>query len=566
MSETPTEKVVAVPTPSITEPNWWRSAVFYQIYPRSFQDTTGNGIGDLTGIKAELDYVKSLGVDALWLSPFYPSPQVDAGYDVSDYCDVDPLFGSLEDFDQMLEAAHKRGLRVIIDLVPNHCSDQHPLFQAALAAGPGSPERDMFHFVDGKGPNGDERPSNWVSAFGGPSWTRVVEADGTPGQWYYHLFAPEQPDFNWENPKVMEFFKGVLRFWLDRGADGFRIDVSDALIKDTAWEDHPEGLPAIPKDDGSPVHDIYRELRGVFEEYPGSMAVIETGAEDDVVALFLRPGQMHQAFNFRFLKSPWNPAVLTTAISESLAAYDNVGAPTTWVIDNHDSTRSVTRYARASSLTGAYVPEGADLSPLSEEETETGLRRVRAMTLLYLSLPGSAYIYAGQELGLPEVTDLPDEVLQDPIFFKTGGRSRGRDGCRVPLPWSGKAAPFGFGPENAEDVPWLPQPESWADLSVEAQDADPGSTLNLYRQMLELRSVNPALGTGKLEWLQDAEQAGATQTICALLTAPGGEQARVIVNFGDEPVELPNEKVLLTSSSLTDGKLAPNSAVITTPR
>ena len=564
------------------DPNWWRSAVFYQIYPRSFQDTTGSGMGDLAGVTQEMDYLVNLGVDALWLSPFYPSPQVDAGYDVADYCDVDPIFGSLEDFDELIHSAHNRGLKVIVDLVPNHSSDQHPLFQAALASPPGSPERAMYHFVDGGGDDGSIMPNKWRSAFGGPSWTRVTEANGQPGQWYYHLFAPEQPDFNWENPAVAEFFEGVLRFWLSRGVDGFRIDVSDALIKTTTWRDSEDDLPLIPKDEDSAVHPIYRRLREIMDEYPGSMAVIETGAEDQIVALFVRPDEMHQAFNFRFLKSPWGAGVLTEAIEQSLAAFDHVGAPTTWVIDNHDSTRSVTRYARASALTGAYVPEGADLSPLTEEEFVRGRDRVRAITALYLSLPGSAYIYAGQELGLPEVTDIPDEYLQDPIFYRSEGKSRGRDGCRVPLPWAGTKPPFGFGPQADEDAgaggdagvegyePWLPQPESWESLTEQRQEADPTSMLSLYRQILDLRRENPAMGTGRVTWIQDAEDAEATQTIRLNLESVDADRPQkltVLVNVGDAPIELPEGRILLSSrpienNQIQNDQIQPDTAVV----
>ncbi len=545
-----------------TDPTWWKTAVFYQVYPRSFQSTGKSGIGDLKGITKRLNYLVDLGVNALWLSPFYPSPQVDAGYDVSNYTDVDPLFGTLADFDELLEQAHKRGLKIIIDLVPNHCSDEHPLFQAALKAGPGSPEREMFHFVDGGGPNGSEAPSNWESAFRGSSWTRVTEPDGTPGQWYYHLFAPQQPDFNWENPRVQEFFEDVLRFWLDRGVDGFRVDVSDALIKDTRWEDQPNGSPLIPKDDSSAVHDIYRDWRKVFDEYPGSMAVIETGADDDIVALFLRPDEMHQAFNFHFLKAPWDAKALTDAIEESTGAFAAVGAPTTWVIDNHDTTRSVTRYARASELTGAYVPEGADLSPLTLDEFYRGSSRVRAMTLLYLALPGSAYIYAGQELGLPEITDIPEELLQDPIFERTKGKSRGRDGCRVPLPWEGTVPPYGFAPDGSEDT-WLPQPDNWQALTQQAEAKDPQSMLNLYKTMLELRAENPALGTGEISWLQDPQAAEETNTIRVKLESSDKTQTvLVLLNLGSKPVDIPAGDILLASGPLQDQQLPENAAVL----
>jgi alpha-glucosidase len=543
-------------TPATTQP-WWREAVFYQVYPRSFGDTTGDGVGDLAGITARLDHVASLGVDALWLSPFYPSPQVDAGYDVADYCDVDPMFGTLDDLDTLVAAAHARDLRVTIDLVPNHCSDQHPWFQAALAAGPGSPERELFHFVDGRGERGELPPNNWRSAFGGPSWTRVTEPDGTPSQWYYHLFAPEQPDFNWGRPEVLAEFERILRFWLDRGIDGFRIDVSDALIKDTAWEDTPDGNPLIPKDDASGVHEIYRAFRAVMDSYDGDrMAVIETGAPDDVVALFLRPDEMHLAFNFRFVKAGWDAAAIRAAVDDSLAAYGAVGAPTTWVTDNHDTTRSVTRYGADVRLEGEYVPGSTAELPLDDAALARGTRRARAMAVLLLGLPGAAYVYAGQELGLPEVVDLPAEVLQDPIVARSGGTSRGRDGCRVPLPWAGSRPPFGFAPDGT--TTWLPQPEDWASLTAESQADDDASMLALYRALGTLRRAEPALRGGDVEWLEQT----ATRLVLRRTPAAGvgGRALTLVVNLGEEAAPLPDGELLLATAPLVGGMLAGESA------
>ena len=568
---------------STTESSWWKTGVIYQVYPRSFADSSGSGMGDLAGITSRLNYLKDLGVDAVWLSPFYPSPQVDAGYDIADYRDVDPVFGSLGDFDALLQSAHELGLAVIIDLVPNHSSDQHPLFQAALRGLPGGPERAMYHFVEGEGLGGELPPNNWKSVFGGPSWTRIVEADGRPGQWYYHLFDPTQPDFNWGNPRVLEFFEDVLRFWLDRGVDGFRIDVSDALIKDTAWPDTEGGWPVIPKDAVSPVHDIYRRLRCVMDEYPDTMAVIETGADDDIVALFLRPDEMHQAFNFRFLKTGWDGGEIARAIFESARAFADVGAETTWVTDNHDTVRSVTRYATGGSLSGAYVPQVDTAGAGSEGASDIGVRRARAMAVLLLSLPGSAYIYAGQELGLPEVMDLPDEALTDPSFFRTNGAVRGRDGCRVPLPWSGSEPPFGFSPAGPGAPPpqtWLPQPEHWSALTVEKQLDDPTSMLGLYRNLLRLRREEAALGSGDLEWVSSVADTQSTGVLHLRLLAPptidpGGKTAAgtptqaapttthpntptqtavdLVVNFRSMPVSLPcglsRDRMLLSSAT-----------------
>lgn len=545
---------------------WWENAVVYQIYPRSFADSDGNGIGDLPGITSRLSYVKELGVDAIWLSPFYPSPQVDAGYDVSDYTDVDPLFGSLADFDALLGTAHGLGLKVIIDLVPNHCSNAHPLFQAALAAKPGSPEREMFHFVTGTGENGENPPNNWRSVFGGPSWTKVAAGPGQEEgdkQWYYHLFASEQPDFNWKNPKVLQYFESVFRFWLDRGVDGFRIDVSDALIKDTTWPNTPDGQPVIPKDEASGVHDIYRSFRRILDSYPGQrMAVIETGAPDEVVAQFLRPDEMQQAFNFRFQKTPWDGPALAKGIRESLQAYASVGSNTTWVTDNHDNVRTVTRYASKVKLSGEYVPEVHGQVALSSAELQTGLHRARAMALLLLTLPGSAYIYAGQELGLPEVVDLPDELRTDPSFFRTQGRVKGRDGCRVPMPWRSFGPTFGFNAQGGQES-WLPQPSDWGQLSVGTQSEDSSSILRLYQDVLKLRRSLPALQSENLVWVSEPQLGTTNETV--LVLERGDSEAgivKIIVNFGDQPVDLPEGEGLIVSNDLQGGRLAGNSAAL----
>ena len=538
---------------------WWREAVFYQIYPRSFADSNGDGMGDLRGVINRIDYLKDLGIDALWLSPFFPSPQIDAGYDVSDYRDVDPLFGNLADFDELISACHANDIKVTIDLVPNHCSDQHVLFQAAIKAGPGSPERELFHFRDGRGVSGEIAPSNWTSAFGGPSWTRVQAEDGTWEQWYYHLFAPEQPDFNWEHPDVKADFEKTFRFWLDRGVDGFRIDVSDALIKDISFADTDGGYPLIPKDDSCGVHDIYRSFRSIMNEYDGDrMAVVETGADDDIVALFIRPDEMHLAFNFHFLKSAWGADLYRAAITQSLEANREVGAPTTWVIDNHDNPRSVTRYASDTQLDGHYVP--AVHTDLSTQDLERGRKRSRAAALLMLSLPGAVYIYNGQELELPNVDDLPDEVMQDPVFFRTEGKQRGRDGCRIPLPWESGTSPFGFGPAGSK--PWLPMPEYWGDYAIAKQNIDPESALSFYRHLIKLRKQNSVLRDGSVEILETS----ANPEVVEILRENDGVRVLVVVNFGDESFELsdrPGAKTLIASNP-TDNpfEVAGNSAVV----
>jgi alpha-glucosidase len=517
---------------------WWRSAVIYQIYPRSFADANGDGIGDLAGIRSKLPYLADLGVDAIWLSPFYPSPQADAGYDVSDYRDVDPVFGTLDEGKALIAEAHDHGLRIVIDLVPNHTSYLHDWFQAALAAAPGSPERGRYLFRDGRGPDGSLPPNNWVSNFGGPAWTRVPD-----GQWYLHIFAPEQPDLDWTNPEVVAEFQDILRFWLDLGVDGFRIDVAHGLAKDPDLADLPNGAeghlltPSHTNDhphwDRDEVHDVYRGWRAVIDEYAGDRVFCAEAwvPNPDRFAQYLRGDELHTAFNFNFLDSPWNALAVRKAIDQTLGELREVGAPATWVLSNHDVTRHPTRFGGG----------------------EWGLRRAKAATLLMLALPGGAYIYQGEELGLEEVLDIPADLRQDPIFHRTGGERVGRDGCRVPLPWSGDAAPFGFGPGG---TPWLPQPASWTGLSVAAQDGDPASTLNFYRTALRTRRAERALGDGPIQWIDVADE---------VLAFRRGPDFICVVNYGDEPVALPAELagagVLLGTADSPAGTLAGASAV-----
>ncbi|MFE0137047.1 glycoside hydrolase family 13 protein [Streptomyces sp. NPDC059037] len=510
--------------------DWWREAVIYQVYPRSFADGNGDGMGDLPGVTTRLPYLRRLGVDAVWLSPFYVSPQADAGYDVADYRAVDPMFGTLPDADDLVREAHALGLRVIVDVVPNHCSEQHDWFTRALREGPGSPWRERFHFRPGKGPDGSEPPNDWESVFGGPAWTRVADGD-----WYLHLFAPEQPDFNWEHPAVHEEFRSVLRFWLDLGIDGFRIDVAHGLVKAAGLPDigHSEqvkllGKQAVPYFDQDGVHAIYREWRRILDEYAGERAAVAEAWTPTVErsALYIRPDELHQAFNFEYLTTGWDAAALRSVIDRSLDAMNAVHAPATWVLSNHDVVRHSTRFA--------------------DGDAARGLRRARAATLLMLALPGSAYLYQGEELGLPEVTELPDEVRQDPAFFRTAGQDGTRDGCRVPLPWSGERAPFGFGPVEGGPS-WLPQPDSWKDLSVAAQEGDPGSTLEFYRRALAVRREHPALGAGhQVEWLDAPDGVLAFRR-----TTPGGTFV-CTVNLTSEAVTIPTPGTVLLSSADLD--------------
>jgi alpha-glucosidase len=486
----------AAPT-SGTDTGWWRDAVIYQVYPRSFADGNGDGMGDLEGVRSRLPYLKDLGVDAVWLSPFYASPQADAGYDVADYRAIDPMFGTLLDADALIRDAHELGLRIIVDLVPNHSSDQHEWFKRALREGPGSPLRARYHFRPGKGANGELPPNDWESIFGGPAWTRTED-----GEWYLHLFAPEQPDFNWDNPAVADEFRSILRFWLDMGVDGFRVDVAHGLVKaeglpDLGGTDQVKllGNDVMPFFDQDGVHEIYRSWRTILDEYPDDRIAVAEAWTPTVerTANYVRPDELHQAFNFQYLGTPWDAAELRAVIDSSLAAMRPVDAPATWVLSNHDVTRHATRFAN---------PAGLGTQLRTAGDRELGLRRARAATLLMLALPGSAYIYQGEELGLPDVTDLPDEVRQDPSFFRAAGQDGYRDGCRVPIPWTVEGSSYGFGSGGS----WLPQPASWGALSVEAQTGDPGSTLELYRSALTVRREHPGLGAGTaVEWLEAPE-------------------------------------------------------------
>ena len=547
--------------PSAPGSEWWRSAVIYQIYPRSFADASGDGIGDLAGITQRLESLANLGVDAVWLSPFFRSPQNDAGYDVSDYCDVDPIFGSLDDFDALRDRAHELGLRVIVDLVPNHCSSEHEWFQQAMAAGPGSAERDRFIFRPGKGASGELPPNNWQSMFGGSAWTRTTNADGTPGDWYLHLFDSTQPDFDWTNPWVWEQFRQILRFWLDRGADGFRVDVAHGLMKaeglpdiDEAAEEDSElaeglmGSLEVPYWGQDTVHAVYRDWHAVLAEYEGDRVLCAEAWVEPLAkaALWVRPDEMHQAFNFSYLATPWLAPRLRDVITESLEAFTGVGAPSTWVLSNHDVVRHASRLGLAPYAAGP----GAGIGPSSPEKPDAalGLHRARAATALMLALPGSAYLYQGEELGLPEVIELDDEYRQDPSFHRTGGEVYGRDGCRVPIPWEPDAPAFGF---NTTGESWLPQPEAFAPFAHAAQAGVEGSTLELYRLALALRAEH-GFGLGTLTWLE-----GYGDDVLAFRNG----SVTVIANLGDIPVGLPTGAVILTSDPLEGGAVPSDTTV-----
>jgi alpha-glucosidase len=532
----------------LTDPTWWRDAVVYQVYPRSFADGNGDGIGDFAGLIDRIPYLERLGVDAIWLSPFYPSALADGGYDVDDYRDVDPRIGTLQQFDEVVAASHAAGVRVIVDIVPNHSSDRHEWFRAALAAGPGSPERDRYVFRDGLGEHGELPPSDWVSHFGGSAWTRVPD-----GQWYLHLFAPEQPDWNWEHEEVREDFHRTLRFWSDRGVDGFRVDVAHALTKDLGepLRSHPhvnsmdieiDGTnPLFDRDD---VHEIYRGWRRVFEEYdPPRTAVAEAWVPVERRVLYAKPDELGQAFEFDLVKADWDAAQFREVIVDSLERATAAGASSTWTFSNHDVVRHASRFG---------LPAGTDLNAwlLSDgaepvEDVALGARRARAAVLLLLALPGSAYVYQGEELGLREVADLARDDLEDPIWLRSQHTEKGRDGCRVPLPWTAEGPSFGFGTGGAH----LPQPAWFAEHAASVEDGDAGSMLELYRAALALRHT---LHTGPaLQWQDSAAE---------VLHFERSGGWHVVVNLGTEAAPLPAGEVLLASAPLEGGLLPSDAA------
>jgi len=512
---------------------WWRDAVIYQVYIRSFADGNGDGVGDLLGIRTRLPYLRTLGVDAVWITPFYASPMADGGYDVAEHREVDPLFGTLGDAEALIAEAHRLGIRIIVDVVPNHTSARHRWFHEALAAAPGDASRERYIFRAGRGEHGELPPNDWESVFGGPAWTRIAERDGGPGEWYLHLFDPAQPDLNWRHLEVRAEHEDILRFWLDRGVDGFRIDVAHGMIKadglpDVGYSGQIEmlGSSVLPYFDQDEVHEIHRSWRRILDEYPGQrIAVAEAWAPSlERLAAYVRPDELHQAFNFHFLGTPWQRDDLRRVIDDSLRTSSLVGAPTTWVLSNHDIRRHVTRYG----------------------DGERGLRRARAAALMMLALPGSAYLYQGEELGLEEVLDLPEELLQDPQRLRSEDGSSGRDGCRVPLPWGGSESPYNFTPLNIADS-WLPAPDRWREKTVEAQWTDPASTLGLYRRALELRRKLPALGDGQLDWPDGSADllSGDADDLLVFHRAPGFV---CTVNVGERPVTIRRPGALELSS------------------
>lgn len=557
------EESVAV-TPQFQEP-WWRNSVTYQIYIRSFADGNGDGVGDIEGIISRLDYLKNLGIDAIWITPWYPSPQHDNGYDVSDFMDIHPEYGTLETAQKLIDEAHRVGLRIIIDIVPNHSSNEHQWFKDALESGPGSLERSRYLFRDGKGMDGSEPPNNWQSVFGGPAWTRIVEKDGKPGQWYCHIFASEQPDFNWENHEIKDYFKGILRFWLDRGVDGFRVDVAHGLVKADGLPDAPAqekaGLlesRAFPFWDQDGVHDIYRDWRKLLDSYPGQrMAVSEAWVNPPSrSALYVRPDELANTFNFDFLTVIWDGASIKSSIDRSIDGMSGVGAPATWVLNNHDVVRVVDRFDLDLVAGGGQTTEDR-LGKTQLLNIDRGTRRARAAAMLMLALPGAVYLYQGEELGLPEVRDIPTDRLQDPIWRMSGHIDRGRDGCRVPLPWEvSPDGAFGFS-KNALLTPnqsWLPQPPEWGSFSAALQSGSEASTLHLYRTALHLRKINPALSGTFFRWVESDDQH-------FMFARADDESFLCLVTFDSSRLVPPDCEVILGSQEIRSGYIPSDTAV-----
>ncbi len=550
-SSEPEPNTVALEHEPDREEPWWRDAVVYQVYVRSFADASGDGVGDLAGVRARLPYLGKLGIDALWFNPWYPSPLADTGYDIADYRAIDPAFGTLEEAEALIAEARELGIRTIVDIVPNHVSNEHPWFREAIESSPGSSARQRFWFRPGRGETGELPPNGWQSIFGGSAWTRTTTPDGAAGEWYLHLFAPEQPDLNWTHPEVWAEHEDILRFWFDRGVAGVRIDSAALLVKDAHLsEESPETEPGEhPFTDRDELHEIYRRWRAIADAYSEPrMLVGEIWLPDaERLARYLRPNELHTAFNFDFLACPWEAGPMRTSIETALAVHEPVDAPATWVLSNHDVTRPVTRYGRTDT-SFAFESRRAG----TPTDLDRGTRRARAAALLAMALPGSMYVYQGEELGLPEVEDIPSHRRHDPMWLRSGGVDPGRDGCRVPLPWAGSHPPFGFSGDGAAD-PWLDQPGDWARLTVERQSDEAGSMLNLYRAGLELRRRKPWGSAASLRWLPERE---------SVLAFARGESFACLVNFGHDPLELPAQADVLISSDELEGGVLPKDTTV----
>jgi len=551
--------------------NWWRDCVIYQVYVKSFADSDGDGIGDLDGLTARLGHLADLAVDGLWLNPCYPSPGSDGGYDVVDYLTIDPVYGGTAALERLIEAAHGHGIRVLLDVVPNHCSSRHPWFQQALAEGRDAASRQRFLFRDGRGTDGQEPPNNWRSVFGGPAWTRVKDTDGAPGQWYLHLFDPSQPDFNWRHPEVRSSFVQVLRHWFDRGVDGFRIDVASLLVKAPDLPDYdPGGTRPAPDSNQPEVHEIYRQWRAVANEYGADRDLVLVGevwvpTADDVAA-YVRADELHAAFYFDLLVQPWDARAFRSSTQRGLTALNAISSQDTatqragvlaWTLNNHDAHRAVSRYGLISEDgSGTAGVMGPQLRRRGQVDVRLGQARARAALLFLLGLPGSIYLYQGEELGLPEVLDLPDDARRDPIWNRSGGTEHGRDGSRVPLPWQSKHPTFGFSPDTAGEAPWLPQPAYFGDLAADVQATDSSSALSLYRAALSARRRLIADLTPQVRWLPAVQ---GREDVVAYTRG----KVTVVTIFGGTPFDLPAAwgEIVLASATLDGRSLAgPGSA------
>jgi len=540
---------------------WWRDSVTYQIYIRSFADSSGDGIGDINGIRSRLPYLKDLGVDCLWINPWFASPQKDHGYDVADYMAVNPDYGTMDDAKALIKEAHASGIRIILDLVPNHTSDQHKWFQAALDSTPGSKERARYIFRDGKGPNGNLPPNNWEAVFGGPAWERVIGKDGKPEQWYLHLFAVEQPDLNWENQEVWQHFREIFKFWLDLEFDGFRIDVAHGMWKEKGLPDVREAELELldrhyrPYWDQEEVHEIHRDWRKITDTYKHQpMLVSEAWAPTDQrIAMYVRSDELHQSFNFSFLTALWEAKSLKKIIDNSMAEVVKVGAPPSWVWENHDVVRKTDRLELGLQNKGKGIEKYGDPKKINRERA---LRRARAATLLELALPGGAYIYQGEELGLFEVRDIPENRLEDPIWKMSGHTDRGRDGCRVPIPWTKDAAgAHGFSNDKnlKIDQAWLPQSAGWGESAADTQQGVAGSFFEMVKTALAIRKTESGLGDGQMDWIEVSDDVIAFQR-------PG--KFACYVNLGKSEAVIPyGSEVLLASSELKGEHIPTDTAV-----
>lgn len=528
--------------------HWWQHAVVYQVYVRSFADSNGDGIGDLEGVRQHLPELEALGVDAIWLNPCYPSPQKDHGYDITDYFGIEPTYGDLGTFDRLVGDAASRGIKVLMDIVPNHCSADHQWFQEALAAAPGSPERERFYFMDGKGPDHSEPPNNWHALFGGSAWTRV------DSQWYLHTFTPWQPDFNWDSPAVRQHFFDAMRFWFDRGVEGFRVDAVVPVGKAPGLPDAPP-VPADLRETDITLHnpyttmrpeghEVWRAWRSFVDAYadehpdrdPVLVAEAYTPQRPDLLAQYTAPDEFHQAFAFDLLLAPWDAGFVRRAIDDGVSSIRTHGVAPTWALNNHDAQRIVTRLGRADAADVSSYTGNNLISSDAPVDLAVGTRRARAMVALMLGLPGAAYLYMGEELGLPEVLDIPPEARQDPIFLRTKGVEIGRDGCRVPIPWT--ATPdgsFGFSPPTTTIAPWLPQPSDWGRYGADAQSRDPDSMLGFYRRLLAARrtAFDPQAPAGTTLDIEMLESDGYGDVV-----AFRRGDVLVVMNLGSDPAKV----------------------------